>query len=542
MKKKVFSLIYFLIAMLCAGLPSSWGAEPKKVAIVPFAVHGPQDIAYLQDGIFDMLASRMSWDQKVVVLEKQTVRGALEQNAASLNESSAKDLGRKLKADYVLFGSITVLGSSSSLDARLVSVNVEQPPISLFSQSKTLDEVIPKVVEFAESVNLAVFGRSTSQTTVSTPSVPSKTVATAHPERILLSGKGDKTSEPAQGLIQFTPKAKREDFWKSREFPIVMRGMAIADLDNDGQKEIVFIDQTDVWIYRLSGEELTEVKHIKGPSTYNQLSVDIGDMDGDGVPEVYISNFAAERLDSFVLKWNGSEFIRVAQHLPWYLRLTFMGDKRVLIGQKRTADAVFDSAVYQMEWLGKELKQSKRLALPPNANVFNFAKLDLDADKAAELVIIDDSNKFKVLSGKNELRWKSDDPFGETMNFVVLNPSRSIYETEERYYLPSRIIVNTTKNNIPELLINRNLSTTSRFLRNFKEYTSSEIHSLAWDGLGLAETWKTRKISGSICDYDLVDMDGKGHYQLFIAVVMRTGIAPVLSGKSTIISFPLEEH
>jgi hypothetical protein len=100
-------------------------------------------------------------------------------------------------------------------------------------------------------------------------------------------------------------------------------------------------------------------------------------------------------------------------------------------------------------------------------------------------------------------------------------------------------VTDLNKDGIADLIVNRNLSTASRLLRNFKEYTSSEIYLLNWDGLGLAESWKTRKISGGVCDYQLVDTDGKDHYELFVGIIMRTGIAPLVSGKSTVISYSL---
>jgi len=98
-------------------------AKPVKVAIVPFRVNAEKDLSYLKDGIVDMLSSRLYWEDKVTVINRQAVEKAAEAVAGTLNESTARKLGSGLGADYVLFGSLTVFGNSVSIDARMVKLN-----------------------------------------------------------------------------------------------------------------------------------------------------------------------------------------------------------------------------------------------------------------------------------------------------------------------------------------------------------------------------------------------------------------------------------
>lgn len=541
MKKFFISLTCYVSLTLCL-CSLLWAGEPARVAIIPFNIHAPNDLSYLQEGILDMLASRIAWNGKVVVLEKHVIKSACQDHAGSLNEVSARKLGQGLKVDYVLFGSLTVLGNTSSLDAKIVAVDPDIAAMSVYTQAKSLDEIIPKVDEFAEAINAKLFGRTPVAHTTIASSREERTT-TAHPQRILLPGEEEEaTSSLHPDFIQLSAKGKRANFWKGQEFPIVMRGMQLADLDGDRQKELVFITQTDIWVYRYQDEKLEPVKHIRGQSTYNQLSVDVCDINGNGIPEIYVSNLTAGHVDSFVLEWNGSDFVRIAEHLRWYLRVTALaGGKPAIVGQQKNIDSPFVSAIHELLWVNQKLEAGGQVRLPVGANVFNFTVADIDGDKTPEIIMIDESNELRVYSASGELRWKSDEPYGETINFVVVNPNRSIGSSEERIYLPSRIIItDLDKNGITDLIVSRNLSKTSRWLRNFKAYTSNELHSLSWDGLGLSENWKTRKISGAISDYQLVEIDGKGQYEIFVGIIMRTGIAPVLTGKSTIISYKLQ--
>jgi len=93
------------VAFLAAG--SGFGADPanpKKVAVLPFQINAAQDLSYLREGILDMLASRLAWEGKVQVIEKHLVKEALAGRQGSLNEAAARQVGKALGADYVLFG------------------------------------------------------------------------------------------------------------------------------------------------------------------------------------------------------------------------------------------------------------------------------------------------------------------------------------------------------------------------------------------------------------------------------------------------------
>jgi TolB-like protein len=119
-------------------------------------MHTPGELNYLQSGVREMLTSRLAWQGKVQVVDKsqseQAVRGAKD---ISLND--ALKAGSSLKADYVLFGSITAMGQSVSIDAKMAPVSGKTEPLSFYAQTKSLDEVIPQINQFAQEINQKVF-------------------------------------------------------------------------------------------------------------------------------------------------------------------------------------------------------------------------------------------------------------------------------------------------------------------------------------------------------------------------------------------------
>ncbi len=77
----------------------------------------------------------------------------------------------------------------------------------------------------------------------------------------------------------------------------------------------------------------------------------------------------------------------------------------------------------------------------------------------------------------------------------------------------------------------KNISPMGRILGNVKVFTSSEIYNLEWDGNGLIENWRTRKISGYVADYQIKDADNDGEVEVVLALVA--------GGQSMIVTYSL---
>ena len=129
MKKSRFNIISFLlISFLTLSVLSfnfSYAQEPKRIALLPFKINAEKDLSFLRDGIFDMLTTRLSKEGQVEVLSRAKVDEALKStaDASALNEAAARRIGSGLDADFVLFGSLTVLGENVSIDAKMVDMS-----------------------------------------------------------------------------------------------------------------------------------------------------------------------------------------------------------------------------------------------------------------------------------------------------------------------------------------------------------------------------------------------------------------------------------
>ena len=260
-------LISLILYIFTFGIPLSALAKPLQVAIVPFKVNAEKDLSFLKDGIVDMLSSRLFWEDKVSIINRQATEKAAAAVGGPLNESMARKLGTGLGADYVLFGSLTVFGNSVSIDAKMVDVSGKKQTLTFFNQSQGMDQVIPGINLFASDINEKEFGRvmetPRSVQAIGTPSAKAAQAqpdVRAHPDKLLSGGfSGPETSVQQDTLnpaFIATPGAQsgpegRQVFWKSPNFKFLINGLAIGDVDGDGKVETVIVRPQSVDIYRM---------------------------------------------------------------------------------------------------------------------------------------------------------------------------------------------------------------------------------------------------------------------------------------------------
>jgi len=73
---------------------------------------------------------------------------------------------------------------------------------------------------------------------------------------------------------------------------------------------------------------------------------------------------------------------------------------------------------------------------------------------------------------------------------------------------------------------------------NLNLFTASEIYNLEWDGLGMIENWRTKKINGYVPDYAFKDVDNDGKPEIVLALVLSVGAS--LKNRSVIVVYELE--
>jgi len=562
--KKFFQL---LLLIFLAGLACTLNAKEKStVAVLPFTVHSADNIDYVKQGISDMLTSRIAVEGKISVASKDLVQEAIKgRTTRDLTPEEMNALGKKLNVDYIVSGSITKIGNSLSIDGKLMDLAAARSTVGIFAQTQGLDEVIPKINDFSQRIVQHITGSTPSDFSSPAMELPAPSSAAAvadkppqrNRESEIISGmrtsrKGTFTSIINPDFIDAARPLDRKGFWMSQKFPTEFRGMAIGDVNGDKLQEVVVIDRSNLYVYQRKGDDFKLLQKIPGKTHDNYLAVDVADINQNGIMEIFVTNMNRNTLASFVTEWQDGKYIQTAKDLRLFLRVIEPSIAAPqLLGQGFGLDNPFNTPIHEVIWDGKHYRAATRMKIPEGLSVYGLTLDDLGMGGSEKVISLDDYDyiriyqqtekplsRLNVFGGSDELIWKSDEVFGGSNTFVEHAGSTVPGDEVRRTYINLRILTyDINKDGKKELILVKNLSAVGRVLKNVKLFTSSEVYNLEWDGLGLLENWKTRKINGYVADYQFKDIDNDGQNEIVLALVLSTGAT--LQNRSAFVAYKL---
>lgn len=155
---KIIKSALLIGLLLSIGL-TGWAKEKSSVAILPFSVSSAENIDYVQQGIWDILTSRISLNGTIDAINKDIVLANLKDSAKKeLTPADIYGLGKRMNVDFVVWGNITKIGNNVSIDGKLVDVSAYMSPIGIFVQTQGLDEIIPQINDFAQRISSHIKG------------------------------------------------------------------------------------------------------------------------------------------------------------------------------------------------------------------------------------------------------------------------------------------------------------------------------------------------------------------------------------------------
>ena len=558
----------WFVCLICifVAAPSLWAKEKTSVAVLPFSVHSADNIDYVRRGIGDMLSSRISISEKIEVISPDAVLTALKETGGKeLAAADIYNLGKKLNADFVVWGSITKIGNSLSIDGKLVDISARKAEVAIVAQIQNMDEVIPKINDFARKVEAHIVG-APSPAAVTLPA-PKETVSSPKPstqavrEEEIISGmksskKGTFTASINPDFINAAQPVDSKSFWKSQQFPNEFKGMDIGDVNGDGLNETVIIDSHTVFIYQKKGSQFNLIQQILGKSYENYISVDVADINGNGIKEIIVSNYAGGIVSSFIIEFRNGKFVTVASGLRWFMRvIDNASGTPLLLGQRRGVERPFDTPIHEIRWQSGEYREGQKMQIPEGLSVYGLTLDKLGSSGTEKVIFLNEDDylniyeqtdkplsRVAIFGGSKELIWKSEDVFGGSNTYIdpISEGRKEVSENENPItYINLRIVTyDTSKDGKREIIIVKNISTAARTFQRLKLFTSAEIYNLEWDGMGMVENWRTKKISGYVADYQFKDIDNDGENEVVIALVLATGITT--KGRSVIVSYSLK--
>ncbi len=562
MKKIIKYMICLIIVMIFTG--SLWAKDKYVITVLPFTLNSSENIEYVRQGIQDMLITRITVSNKIEATAKDVVAEELKKsNIKSISLAEVYTIGKKLKSDYVVWGSITKIGNSISVDGKLVDISTAKSDVGFFTQSPNMDEVIPKVNDFSQRIVQHILGTDPQTAVQSTNTKPSVAAGVSR-ESLIIAGmksgkRGTLTSVINTDFIN-TPDDpfKRKGFWMSQQFPTEFKGMDIGDVNGDGKNEVVTIDDHNIYIYQKLETDFRLLQKIEGKRYDKYLSVDVADIKRSGMKQIFVTSVNDATLDSFVLEFKDGKYVKIASDLKWFLRvIDTPSGIPLLLCQQYGFSQIFDTQIYEMIWRNGKFIEDQKMKVPKGLSIYGLIMDNFGTGGSDEKIIaLDDLDHICIFRKTNkplsqiftfgfrndDIIWRGDEEFGGSNNYIenVENIKSSHVEGNVKSaYLNLRILTfDFNKDGKKELIIVKNSSASGRLLKNMKLFTSSEIYNLEWDGLGMSENWRTKKINGYVADYVFKDIDNDGKPELVLALVLSVGSS--IRDKSVIVVYKLD--
>ena len=505
LKKCAMIFLFFLAFPLIA--TNVLADKPEQVVLYPTDVSGAGDFVYLRDSVRLMLASRIaSVTGGEVRLEEKTVKG--------------RDF-----ASYRVWSRIVSVDDGAKLSIEALKPS-EEEVLHFQTIAKDSASIMTALDDLVTNVKGTLFGKQEVRKVTRQPEkkiVENTGLSDSHPDRIYKTTSGFGLSiEQDEFVSQTALEVNVADRYKSAVLPAQSKGMTAGDIDGDSLDEILIATNTKLYIYQLKDKEIQLVDTVALPGGLRVHALNVADLNGNGVMEVYISSTRGEEPRSFVMEWHSSTDVRwLYENVYWYIRpMDIPGEGLVLVGQQSGFSDMMEPGVFRLNIHSEEkITSGGQLILPESTNVFDFVYADLEGDKFPKIVLINKKEQLQVYSSDLKLLYTSPSGFG----------GRKLLK---EYTAPIRLVVSDfDADGYDDIVVVDNERYSPKMMSQTRLYKNGQVRGLTWDGSGFFEVWHTNIFPNSIIDFQFFSVTQKERHakkRLFIVEPEKGDLLDVL--------------
>ncbi|MBN1931215.1 MAG: outer membrane protein assembly factor BamA [Desulfobacterales bacterium] len=152
-------LTQLLIAIIFCFPTTVYSLEVVRVAVLPFEILSSQDFQYLQTEIPNVIKEQLK-QQGAIIVDSESV-AAFSRETEIKSADTIRNLGIKITADYVVWGSLTWIGPKFSLDAKMVESFGKTHPDAFFMEGENIENLLGIVKELSRTISMKLFKQQT---------------------------------------------------------------------------------------------------------------------------------------------------------------------------------------------------------------------------------------------------------------------------------------------------------------------------------------------------------------------------------------------
>ena len=149
----IFQRVLFILIVLLFLFPQNLRAKDlKKIAIFPFDINAKKEKNYLQDKIYSGISTELTKAGYVQVIKKNTFSKMI--SGKRVDEKLAGRVGRDIGADFVIIGSLSMMGEFISVDAKIINIKDKKVSQSFFVQGAGIKSIGNLSAQLTEKIFL----------------------------------------------------------------------------------------------------------------------------------------------------------------------------------------------------------------------------------------------------------------------------------------------------------------------------------------------------------------------------------------------------
>jgi hypothetical protein len=506
-----FRVAVVAFVAMALSFPSLCGASVRKILIFPFHVasrSADNDLQNFSDHVNKSLRSTIeNLSDNFMLVSDNITQDLLKGKDAPKTEEEALSMAKEARADIVICG---VLSSEERFQFKGVMWDVQAGRASVSTDVKVGNiHGLPAVLQlFINAINKRLQGSPRLPLYRSEPPVSTDV-------------------KQLNRMPTLVALPRNTGPWRSPEIGSTLLGLDVGDLDGDKKNEIVFIEGGGVTIYRFEDGTLRPLTQFsESPAEY--ISVEIEDLDGDGVPELILCYQKPSGIESAIIRYAGRNF-KIAVKAPNVILKTIREPsidpkRRILVGQRTDVDNILSGELTRYKLDGDNLTPLGNITLPPGTMILSYEFGQLG--KAGEFfrMILNQDQRLMLFDQENHLIASvADHIYGHDRRLRLPGPNGM-----KEIVCPGRIIIADTKGDGEnELLVTKNGE------------RGSHIQALGWNGSQLTEKWKTVEGQGNITDFGIRDFKNQGTQSLILILAKRMPFLALSGPHSVIYAYDL---
>ena len=323
---------------------------------------------------------------------------------------------------------------------------------------------------------------------------------------------------------------------------LVVKGMDVGDLENDGIPEIVFTDGEKIYVYQITKKGLKYSYRYHFERFGAIINILVADITGDRKDEILVNTFkeTEDGFSSFVISKINGKYRIIADHIPFVMGL--LGGHSVVekgvnfVGQGFAAEDLFKSQVSRLHFADGKVTSTGKFTVPLGFTLPGAVYADINHDRIKELCFINENNFLEVYQGDKRL-WVSDERLAGSLQDVQYEVgTEKVSYTEKRQISSPMRVYDIDGDGIPELLLGDNESNMSTAIGEYGFLSKGQVKMLKNSGQGFIVRKVTGTIDGPLQGIQIINGE------LICAMVKRGDDMLKLSGTTYLLAFPLPHH